>query len=44
MQKRLKEELSRALTPRGIVIEDVLLKAVQVPFKLPFLCIESTSH
>lgn len=31
MQKRLKSELVTALSPRGIVIEDVLLKAVRLP-------------
>eukprot|EP00286_Rhodomonas_abbreviata_P022902 CAMPEP_0181315086 /NCGR_PEP_ID=MMETSP1101-20121128/15176_1 /TAXON_ID=46948 /ORGANISM="Rhodomonas abbreviata, Strain Caron Lab Isolate" /LENGTH=295 /DNA_ID=CAMNT_0023422247 /DNA_START=171 /DNA_END=1058 /DNA_ORIENTATION=- len=34
MQHRLKDELSRALTPRGIVVEDVLLKAVKLPAQL----------
>lgn len=31
IQNRLKEELTSSLAPRGIVIEDVLLKAVQLP-------------
>jgi len=31
MQKRLKAELIGALQPRGIVVEDVLLKAVRLP-------------
>jgi len=31
MQKRLKSELTSALHPRGIIVEDVLLKAVRLP-------------
>lgn len=31
IQNRLKDELTSSLAPRGIVIEDVLLKAVQLP-------------
>merc|ERR1719353_2305968 len=31
MQKRLKAELVSALSPRGIIVEDVLLKAVRLP-------------
>merc|ERR1719399_2478908 len=31
MQKKLKSELTSALHPRGIVVEDVLLKAVRLP-------------
>lgn len=31
MQKRLKAELVSALSPRGIVVEEVLLKAVRLP-------------
>lgn len=34
MQKKLKEELVHALSPRGIVIEDVLLKHVVLPSQL----------
>jgi len=34
IQRRLKEELSEALRPRGIVVEEVLLKAVQLPKQL----------
>lgn len=31
MQKKLKAELTSALAPRGIIVEDVLLKAVRLP-------------
>jgi len=31
MQKKLKSELTSALAPRGIVVEEVLLKAVRLP-------------
>merc|ERR1719473_726098 len=31
MQKRLKAELREALHPRGIIVEEVLLKAVRLP-------------
>jgi regulator of protease activity HflC (stomatin/prohibitin superfamily) len=34
MQKRLKEELASKLVPRGIIVEDVLLKAVKLPQQL----------
>merc|ERR1719198_1080348 len=34
MQKKLKSEMQVALAPRGIVLEDVLLKAVTLPVQL----------
>jgi regulator of protease activity HflC (stomatin/prohibitin superfamily) len=34
LQRRLKEELSEALSRRGIIVEDVLLKSVKLPDQL----------
>eukprot|EP00286_Rhodomonas_abbreviata_P024636 CAMPEP_0181296946 /NCGR_PEP_ID=MMETSP1101-20121128/4972_1 /TAXON_ID=46948 /ORGANISM="Rhodomonas abbreviata, Strain Caron Lab Isolate" /LENGTH=344 /DNA_ID=CAMNT_0023401839 /DNA_START=50 /DNA_END=1084 /DNA_ORIENTATION=+ len=34
MQQKLKDDLTKALAPRGIIVEDVLLKAVTLPQQL----------